>query len=274
MALALLAAGARWRRRAGRGRSGARRRDRGAALAGPDLFNGTAGRLRFHLCLEAAVPGAGLAAAQRAAEPLLDVVDGIQSLGYAHGIAGIADALLDLYEATGDDRYAAVARHVGRVLAAEALPAEVGVAWPNTRGGAATGPAWCHGAGGIARFLLHLAELDGDPDTLALAERAVAAVDAGRWLSPVACHGLAGSIELLVDAAPALGGQWLDRAHEIGAVLEAAHFEQGGRLVCGSESPRLVTPDLGLGYAGVAAAWLRLVAPERPTLLSVARFAP
>jgi len=43
-------------------------------------------------------------------------------LGYAHGIAGIADALLDLYEATGDERFLDVARAGGRRLATAHAP--------------------------------------------------------------------------------------------------------------------------------------------------------
>ncbi|MGH2583779.1 MAG: lanthionine synthetase LanC family protein, partial [Dehalococcoidia bacterium] len=108
----------------------------------PDLFNGTAGRLRFHLLLWDETGAADhLAAAVRAGASLLAVAQdtgnggicwpmpsdfegltGAAYLGYAHGAAGIADALLDLYEATGDTRLRDAARGAARWLTRLAQP--------------------------------------------------------------------------------------------------------------------------------------------------------
>ena len=117
---------------------------------------------------------------------------------YAHGSAGIADSLLDLTDATGDDRFAQLAAGVGRRLKRLAVPAlddGSGLEWPTTEGGPPIGPMWCHGSTGIGRFLLHIAAMDLMPDALELARRAgrnVAGLG-GRALGPVQFHGLAGA---------------------------------------------------------------------------------
>ncbi|MFW6074698.1 MAG: protein kinase domain-containing protein, partial [Chloroflexota bacterium] len=123
----------------------------------PDLFVGTAGRLRFHLLLwdETSEP-AHLQAAIAAGEHLLGEAEwrngdkacwmmpdgfidlsGKAPLGYAHGAAGIADSLLDLFEATADERYLRVAQGVARWLADLAVPTlddGTGLNWPSIEG--------------------------------------------------------------------------------------------------------------------------------------------
>jgi tRNA A-37 threonylcarbamoyl transferase component Bud32 len=122
----------------------------------PDLFNGTAGRLRFHLmlwdetgdrdALDDAIRAGNvlLTSAQESASGGLcwTIPDGYgslsarASLGYAHGAAGIADALLDLFDATGDDRYLDAATAAARWLVPQAvavLPDKSGLAWPSGR---------------------------------------------------------------------------------------------------------------------------------------------
>ena len=110
--------------------------------ASPDLYNGTAGRLRFHLLLwdetddpehlghavEAgdvllvAAEEAGPGEVRWRIPPGYDGLSGCANLGYAHGAAGIADVLLDLFEATRDERFLAPAQGAGRWLARLAVP--------------------------------------------------------------------------------------------------------------------------------------------------------
>ncbi|HVU66584.1 MAG TPA: lanthionine synthetase LanC family protein, partial [Ktedonobacteraceae bacterium] len=96
----------------------------GLPFTSPDLFHGTAGRLRFHLWLwdetdqrehleHALVCGEHLlavATTNQQREVCWTLPQGYRQLsgqsytGYAHGAAGIADALLDLYEVSEDTR--------------------------------------------------------------------------------------------------------------------------------------------------------------------------
>ncbi|HYW89292.1 MAG TPA: lanthionine synthetase LanC family protein, partial [Chloroflexota bacterium] len=135
-----------------------------------------------------------------------------------------------------------------------------------------SGGLWCHGAVGVGRFFLHAARLDNvHPRSAELAARAArTAARGGRWSPPVQCHGLAGNIELLLDAYQLFGEPaYLREARSLGRLLEAFGSEHDGRLAWPSETPRTFSPDYMVGYAGVAACLLRLADPEDvPHLLS------
>jgi len=266
---------------------------RGRWIAGlphgsPDLFNGTAGRVLFHLLLwDEFGEREHLSAARDAGEILLRAAEstehdgllwtippgyeglsGQANLGYAHGAAGIGDALLDLAEASGDERFLKAARAAGRWLASLAIPVLEdgnGVGWPINAGEPVTSAFWCHGAAGISRFFLHLSRLDGLQGAEDLAQRGgLASARTVRWASPTQCHGLAGNIELLLDLYQASGNDaYLIEARSMGRLLDAFRTERDGHLVWPSETPAVITPDYMVGYAGVAVCMLRLAAPER-----------
>ncbi len=249
----------------------------------PDLFHGTAGRLRFHLRLQKVTSRAEtLAAAIAAGEALLAsrheagwrIPDGYGSLsgtvplGYAHGAAGIADSLLDLFDVTGDARYLEAAGRSAiwlKALAQPCLTDGSGLAWPSSEGAPLSAAFWCHGAGGIGRFFLHAARSGACPDGASLAAQCARAVAQGtRWASPTPCHGLAGGIEFLLDNFQATRDpMYLREARALGRLLGAFSTETETGLAWPSESPGLFTPDYQVGYAGVALCLLRLAAPER-----------
>jgi tRNA A-37 threonylcarbamoyl transferase component Bud32 len=270
----------------------------------PDLFNGTAGRVRFHILLwDATGRREHVDDAVAAGEVLLDLAvplprgrlcwsvtadgsgpeplahdsagadqrlreDHGRVLGYAHGAAGVADALLDLFEVTGDERFKDAARRAGSWLldlAEPALDDGSGLDWPTVEGGPRMGPHWCHGAAGVGRFLLHAARLNVLPDAAAYAKKAARAVALGaRAATPIQCHGLAGGIEYLLDVFQATNDNvYLADALSLARVLEAFALERDGMLVWRSEAPTSVTPGYLGGYSGVAICLLRLAAPQR-----------
>ncbi len=261
---------------------------------GPDLFNGTAGRLRFALMLwQETGDGGQLAHAQRCAGRLVadagepaegelcwiipagyGGLSGMAEPGYAHGASGIADALLDLYEVTGDPSLAqhalATARWVRR-QAIPALPDDDGLEWGDHASGSAG--LWCHGAAGVGRLFLRLAELGLDDTALTVAEAAGRTVArAGRHASPVQCHGLAGSIEYLLDVYRATGdAAWREEAWTLERLLDAFRLEHNGQPTWGSDDG---APNIGymVGYPGVALCLLRLADPGRPHQLTLAGF--
>jgi lantibiotic modifying enzyme len=267
-------------------------------LASPDLFNGTAGRLRFQLLLydqtgdeeylrhalaagEMLLAQAEEVAPDECCWPIPAGYGGLSGhayLGYAHGAAGIADALLDLADVTGEACFLATAEAAARWLVRLAVPAGEqgqGLAWPTVAGGAPTTPFWCHGAAGIGGFLLRLAARVHRPDLLALAQRAAySAARGARWAGPVQCHGLAGNIEFLLDCYQTTGEHmYLVEARTLAQLLIAWASEAEGALRWPAEAPHVFTPDYLVGYAGVAVCLLRLSDPEpRPSLLSRAGF--
>ncbi|MBV9452749.1 MAG: class IV lanthionine synthetase LanL [Rubrobacter sp.] len=254
--------------------------------ASPDMFNGTAGCLRFHLLLwdEAGDPehlSHAIAAGEFLLERTEDAGDGglrwmtppdiggpssLAYLGYAHGAAGIADALLDLFEATADERFLSAARGAGQWLARLAIPVlddDSGLDWPHVEGRPPAGAAWCHGATGIGRFFLHAAEFDVLPEAAEIAARAARTVARGaRTQGPTQCHGLAGNTEFLLDMAQATGDRaYLAEAWTLARLMEAFSTEKEGALVWPSDPPDVFSPDYMTGFAGVAMCLLRLSDP-------------
>jgi predicted Ser/Thr protein kinase len=255
--------------------------------ASPDLFNGAAGRLRFHLLLwDETNDPKPLRHAIEAGEFLIESAEEAGDgglywktppgyggsndttyLGYAHGAAGIADTLLDLFEATEDERFLSAARGAGQWLARLAvsvLEDDSGLDWPHVEGERPFGAAWCHGATGVGRFFLHAAQIDALPEAAGIAARAARTTARGvRSQSPVQCHGLAGNIEFLLDMFNSTGDRaYLAEARSLARLLEAFGREKDGVLVWPSDPPDVFTPDYMIGYAGVATCLLRLGDPE------------
>jgi lantibiotic modifying enzyme len=278
-------------------------------LDSPDLFNGAAGRLRFHLAVAQIVRDGGhlrvacklgewlLARAQSEASGGLrwqipagfGPLSGARQTGYAHGAAGIGDALLDLFEVTHDERFLDGARgaivHLEH-LAMPALGDRSGLDWPADESDAGAepgapvgriGPFWCHGAAGIARFMFHAAAIDSNPEVLELARRAALTAGRGaRWSALCQCHGVFGNIECLVDAYQATGERRFIREARpmLDFVINCAIEPSPGALVWPFDSPTNYTPDLMVGFSGAASCLLRVADPEpRPHLLSLSGLA-
>jgi lantibiotic modifying enzyme len=266
--------------------------ERARAVAGlpyssPDLFNGTAGRVRAHLLMwdESGDPdqlGAAVAAGDELLDsahtsggelswtipPGFDDLSGRSYLGYAHGVAGIADVMIDLFEATAQERFAdASVRAAARLqrLSLPSLDDGSGLVWPESEGGGPSGATWCHGSTGIARFFLHLASADLDANAMDIARRAARMAALGaRSADPSACHGLAGNIELLLDMAQATQDPvYLTQAADLAHLLEAFSVEREGDLAWFSDVPPTVSSDYTVGYSGVAMCLLRLAGPMR-----------
>lgn len=257
-----------------------------APHGGPDLYNGTAGRARFHLFvwdethdddhLRAAVAAGDhlLSSAERHGRKARWTAGGEALTGYAHGAAGIADVLLDLYEASGEERFAALAASAAEWIDGQrttALADDSGFTWREMEGGPRAAPTWCRGAAGIGRFYLHAGRLevvDGALDLALGAARTVAR--GGRVLDPSHCHGLSGNVEFLLDAAQAPGGAaFHNEAMMLGRLLDTWAFEMDGLLMWPSDTPGEPTPEYMTGYSGVAVCLLRLADPEtRPHQLS------
>jgi lantibiotic modifying enzyme len=197
--------------------------------------------------------------------------------GLAHGAAGIAWGLLELWRATGEARFRQAADHA---LAYERhwFDPQTGN-WPDFRRWEPAGPslapwpqslAWCHGAPGGALARLRAYQITRSARLRHEAAAAVAATV--RALTPVEgtagtnyslCHGQGGNADILLAASDILG----DAAYR--AVAEGvgyAGIEQVDRAnmpwPCGLPDD-LETPGLLLGLAGIGQFYLRLYDPAR-----------
>jgi lantibiotic modifying enzyme len=195
--------------------------------------------------------------------------------GLSHGAGGIGWALLELWAATGDDRFRTGAE--GAFAYERSWLDEITGTWPDLRvGGQRRGArrggqpptvgTWCHGEAGIAVTRLRAAELLA-PDPYA-AEAAIALEATRRQLDAAIpyeiddltiCHGAAGSADVLVS-----GGQ-VAAAVDLGHAALERHA-MTGRWPCGPLGGS--SPSLFRGLAGIGWWYLRLHDPEIPSPLS------
>jgi lantibiotic modifying enzyme len=189
--------------------------------------------------------------------------------GISHGTAGIAWALLELWQVTREDRFRAAAMEAFRYEQTCFDPHHQ--AWPDFREEPTQYPTlWCHGAVGIGFTRLRAWQILQDGQCLAEARTALArATDPA--LAPAnysLCHGHLGNADFLIYASQVLGEDtWLACAEQV--AHEAMDLFERRRLPwpCGLPNAN-ETPDLMLGLAGIAYFYLRLADPGRiPTVL-------
>ncbi len=203
--------------------------------------------------------------------------------GFSHGTAGIGWALLELSEATGEQRFRSAADEAFRYERTHYSPEHEN--WPDFRdflrppggSGSVFGTAWCHGAPGIALSRLRAWELTASAQARKEAEaairtttRSLLAPDAARGGFSL-CHGCAGNADVLLEAAVSLDAtDAVDAAGKIGC----AGIEQfeSRRLPWPCGLPGVgETAGLMLGTAGIGYFYLRLANPRIPTLLRIGR---
>lgn len=194
--------------------------------------------------------------------------------GFAHGVAGIVNALLEAHALTQNLAYQEAA--FGGLRYENSYFDQQQQNWPDFRmqnqapndNGAPSGPAcscaWCHGAPGIALARLRGYELTRHP---ALKTEALAAVQttAGQltWDQQPnfsQCHGLAGNADVLLEAADVLDSpDWRQKAVAIGQMGQV-RYQQTGLWANGLYNGYQL-PDFMLGLAGTGYFYLRLADP-------------
>ena len=194
--------------------------------------------------------------------------------GYSHGSAGIAYALLRLYNQTGEERFLEAAE---QGLAYErALFNPQMRNWPDLREIESDGKGnfhmvgWCHGAAGIGFSRLGvLAILDDNCSSEEVRGALETTFRFGLGATDHLCCGNAGRIDFLLSGAEHLAERrYMDKAHElVSAMLNRAKYSGGYRM-----NPRitgkLYSPGLFTGTSGIGYMYLRLASPDLiPSLL-------
>ncbi|MDQ6877692.1 MAG: hypothetical protein M3082_08325 [Candidatus Dormibacteraeota bacterium] len=262
----------------------------GAKVAGlphlsPDMFHGSAGRIRAHLYLwRQSGDQTHLDAAKKAARHILETVvldqtgprwvippgyggsSGSAFFGYAHGSAGIADALLELYEVTQEAHLIECALEVYASLRRVAVvggASDTEAYWPVSPGTRLSQPFWCHGAGGIGRFLLRASLYERFVGASEMALKAARAVLAGsRWSNVSYCHGLAGNIDFLLDAARLLDARWLSTAADELAEIMLCWLNNIDGQIVGRNELEPSGPGWLAGWSGTLSCLVRLANPN------------
>jgi len=184
-------------------------------------------------------------------------------LGFSHGAAGIAYALVKLYEATSERRFLEAALAASRFEHGEWKAARARVAQHPKRQTSALSTSWCHGAPGIAlarhALLQHVDApfLREDLDTA----RDLTLRD-GFGRNHCLCHGDLGNLELMIRIG--IDTETRDRL----STQIVTSIETEGPL-CGTPL-RVESPGLMNGLAGIGYGLLRLTDPIRvPSILAI-----
>ena len=253
-----------------------------------DVISGAAGALMAILALYAVKPkDTVLQAAIRCGDHLLKNVtqheNGIGWIttevssaplsGFSHGVSGISLALLQLAQATGEQKY--------RTTALQALEYErklfvddkknwldLREIYPDSIESPAM-VAWCHGAPGIGIARLAMTKYISDDVIQSEIQAAIeTTISSGFGHNHSICHGDVGNLELLLNAALYFDDPELHKTtYQIGhAILETS---QENDWLCGVPLG-VTTPGLMYGLAGIGYGLLRLAYPDRiPSLLSL-----
>jgi lantibiotic biosynthesis protein len=193
--------------------------------------------------------------------------------GVSHGAAGIGWALLELFAATGDERFRAGA--LGAFAYERSWLDRATGRWPDLRiGGQSPGAVapidsgiegtWCHGEAGIALTRLRALAVLGPG--LHETDAEIAITTTHRHLAdalPYAfddlslCHGLGGAADLMVSAA-SLGDQYsvADVLTQLGTVVLERYADVASSWPCGGAGE--TTPALYPGLSGIGWLLLRL----------------
>lgn len=204
---------------------------------------------------------------------------GARYTGFAHGAAGIAYFLSEYGRRFEDAAVTERAQAAAEWLVLNARPSGTdGLTWPMRAGEHETWHWWCHGAPGISLAFMHLYETIGDERYARIATAALHSLpDTVRSSNLSQCHGLAGLVEIYLEAARVLGDPtWRTRAELLGGILvNLARDDPSAGTTWLVEDPFRPTGDLMVGCGGVAHALLRLACARDvggpPLLLSRAR---
>ena len=179
--------------------------------------------------------------------------------GFAHGIAGVGYFLLAYAEASGHADCRELALRVGDDLLAEAVITPRSAMWGTGSGDKPTAPYWCHGASGIASFLVRLGQSTRTARFTQAADLSAHAVMDNAWRAVLGqCHGLAGNGDFLLDMAAFTGDdQYRAAAWRLSRIILTSCAYRDGGIVCPDEQGEIST-TWGDGLSGVLAFLTRL----------------
>lgn len=187
--------------------------------------------------------------------------------GFAHGTAGIANALFEAFAYTQNPAYREAGFEGFRYE--NAFFDQQQQNWPDFRAteqphdysGPVCSCAWCHGAPGIALSRLRGYELTRHPG---LRQEALTAVQTTSRLSTWAlqpnfsqCHGLAGNADVLLEAADVLNEESYRQQAEAIGQLGQQLWQDTGLWANGLQNGYQL-PDFMLGLSGTGYFYLRL----------------
>ncbi len=181
--------------------------------------------------------------------------------GFAHGISGIAYALIRLWDATGKSAYRDAA--LESLEYESATYSESAQNWPDAREWTSSDflDQWCYGRSGVGLARLGMTEYTTDDRVTRGVERAIEGVPregVGRY--DHVCCGDAGRSEFLLEAEHRRGERVGEARELLGGVLDRK--QELGTYQTLSHTDRIVDPTFFHGISGIGYSMLRVTAPE------------
>jgi len=196
--------------------------------------------------------------------------------GAAHGTSGIAMALALWGKQAGCETSRAMAMDAFRSLRMDSLRTEPSQAKFLSRLGESrvySGRGhWCHGMAGYLWCILQ--SFGNIPEVAREVDWAVEGLQQCYLESPTLCHGLAGLLEIwrMLGGVPRWSA-WAGQQAEVAAgALRLSSQRQDGLTVWCSGDPKIITPDLWLGFLGPACNLAMYAAGITEPLLSASWF--
>ena len=172
--------------------------------------------------------------------------------GFAHGMSGIAYALLRLHLAGGEPRFLSAARDAMDFELANALEREQGPVWGKEVGGLLVTPYWTQGSAGIGTAVIRFATLLNDPFYMDWARRIAESSHYQITAWPGLFDGVVGIGEFMLDMFEATGEQiYRDRALEMAESALCYRCEKDEGVVFPGRYLLRLSTDLAHGSAGI-----------------------
>lgn len=203
-------------------------------------------------------------------------VDTLQRPGLAHGLAGIALALIEAYSLTLRDQYVTAACDILQIEQ-KLITRDNSDPFRTAQTASPHHPSnitWCHGLSGSALVRLRLLAIASpamndavrhavlDFVRFSCREAMKSCKDAKAPLNFNVCHGVGSAIELLTYGWEVLGDvRLLEGARQLGACGVFEHRKNRGYWRCGVPGG-FWHPGLLLGFAGIGMLYLRLASPN------------
>ncbi|WP_299123445.1 lanthionine synthetase LanC family protein [uncultured Tenacibaculum sp.] len=205
--------------------------------------------------------------------------------GYSHGNAGMALALLELWQKTKDDKYYQAA-FMGFQYERELFNKEMNN-WPDLRDCKEqktytskhlySRVMWCHGAAGIGLSRLAAYQMTSDLDFLqeiriameTTSKDIIGQLNNSESINYSLCHGIAGNADILLSGGLLLNEMSYIQLAQQAGVLGIERYDKNGKAwPSGVNDPNGLTtnknqtPGLLLGLAGTGHFYLRLAFPD------------
>ncbi|NMG07797.1 type 2 lantipeptide synthetase LanM [Brasilonema sp. UFV-L1] len=185
--------------------------------------------------------------------------------GFSHGAAGIAYALLQLYETTQDTVFLEAAQEA--IAYERSVFSSEAINWPDLRWEKAsfTARSWCHGAPGIGLARLGSLKILDTPEIRQEIEVALKKTQQfGLQGVDNICCGNFGKMEVLIVAAQQLSRPELLQTVKRQASSLVAKAQQIGSFYLSHHLPKdAYIPSLFMGTAGIGYELLRIAYPDR-----------